>query len=316
MNIETHLKLAGHFIIKKNGVQVAEFDNLITDYGLNLLGNSDSANWGTTSNLGTNYSFYAHPAIAYMHIGAGTATPANSDTALSSFRAGSNTPTPSAPMNSSMYTDRVEIFKSVRFGAGVGTGTITEIGMSTQATPGNLFCRALITDSLNNPVSIVKAAGDILDIEYRLTLRPTLTDVTGTLSGYSYTLRPLGLNQVLNNENTNWGLYTMASNNVTTKADRTTNAYHTASLAATSSNTPTGTLISAFSSFTNSAYVANSHRIEKTLTMLPTAGNHANGISGITFPLLFGYFQVVFGTPIMKTSTNTLNIRVSISWGR
>jgi hypothetical protein len=302
------LKLAGQFSIIKNGIFVGECNNLITDYGLDVLGGSGGAYYI----LGG----YAHTAISYMHLGSGTTIPNNTDTALAAFLASSNVATPGFDANSSSYADRIEVFRSVRFGAGVGTGTITELGMSNSATTGNLFCRALIKDSVGSPISVVKGPNDIIDIEYRLTMRPTLSDVTGTLNGRSFTLRPLGLNQVLNNLQTNWGLYNKDYSYLDVMANRTTAAYHSATLATTSSNTINGTLIGTFNSSAVLPYVNGSHTLHKNLTMLSTAGNHANGINGITFPLLFGYFQAVFDTPIMKTVSNTLNIGVSISWGR
>lgn len=75
-----------------------------------------------------------------------------------------------------------------RFGTGVGTGTIAEIGLGPSGSPTSLGTRALVTPT------VVKNADQIMDLTYKLIGRMTLTDVTGvvTITGenYDFTARP------------------------------------------------------------------------------------------------------------------------------
>lgn len=80
-----------------------------------------------------------------------------------------------------------------RFGAGVGTGTIREVGVQRAADL--LFARAEVTPN------IVKGVDNVLDTYYRLYMVPTLSDVTGqvTISGitYDYTARLYDVDMML-----------------------------------------------------------------------------------------------------------------------
>lgn len=148
--------------------------NIVTDTGM--------VNFGKVA--AGNGSWYN-----YTHIGSSGTAPAVTDSTLGGWLAYSNVslpftygPTPSAPNYE--YSSII----GRRFNAGVGTGTVREIGLSNATTNQYMAIRTL----LGTP--IVKAADQVLDAYHRLTVYPNLNDITGqtTIEGqlYDYTLRP------------------------------------------------------------------------------------------------------------------------------
>lgn len=139
-------------------------DNVITNLGLDLYGSD--ANWEQ-----------------YFYIGNGTTPVDFTDTAMEGFLAQSTTPgngdqvqtVPISPDWTSAQT------KSKRFIAGVGTGTITELGVGSSTDGTELFCHQLVAP-------IVKAAINVLDVIWRLTVWPDLTTTAGsvTIDGVVY----------------------------------------------------------------------------------------------------------------------------------
>lgn len=144
------------------------FSNLVTNTGL---ANMHTQNW-----------------FSYFHIGASSTAPAFTNSTLGSWLAvhsvglgDTESGTPVAP-NYEYWTTRGN-----RFNAGVGTGTIAELGISWSSTNTNMCIRALVSPT------IVKAADQVLDVYYRFKLWPSLADVAGVVSiagqNYNYLLR-------------------------------------------------------------------------------------------------------------------------------
>jgi hypothetical protein len=76
--------------------------------------------------------------------------------------------------------------RTYRFGAGVGTGTVREMGIGNAIAGNYLFSHHL----LDTP--IVKAAGNSLDVSYRFTIWPSLIETTATpisIGGEDYTCK-------------------------------------------------------------------------------------------------------------------------------
>jgi hypothetical protein len=154
------------------------FPNLITNAGLDLL--------GTT---GLTY------VTTYCRVGSGNTAPANTDTALVSQVAASNTVQGAAVTgvnrSGAFYSFRRS---TIRFTAGTATGTLAEVGVSATVS-GSLFSRALILDGGGSPTTITVLADEVLDVTYELRVYPTLTDATGTVTiagvTYDWTARPL-----------------------------------------------------------------------------------------------------------------------------
>ncbi|KAK6697474.1 hypothetical protein SNK04_014046 [Fusarium graminearum] len=164
MTIKTKFAVAGHYTIRKYSaggilIQELEFTNLITDAGLNMLGND--ATWcGNSSTL-----------FGACYVGTGSTAPAVGDTALAACLP------PARRGPRFVY----------RFDQGVGTGNLSELGTGTSST--NLFSRALIRDPITgNPVTITKLPDEFMDVTFELRVYVSASDTTGTvtISGVTY----------------------------------------------------------------------------------------------------------------------------------
>jgi hypothetical protein len=146
--------------------------NLITDNGLDI--------WHTGAAFNRTY------------VGSGT-TPANVlDTELQSYIPGgqSNSPGSGDAVNVAAIADDWEYSRtrSRRFGPTIGTGPINEIamGQSTDDSGMDIFNRVVLGATIN------KAANQVLDVIFRLTIWPPADDVIGTggtvstIAGVSY----------------------------------------------------------------------------------------------------------------------------------
>jgi len=175
----SEMKIGGEFrCILRNSMgdpvyDTGWFHNLVTNTGL---ANMHTQNW-----------------FGNLHIGASASAPAFTDSTLGSWLAKHSTslgytegPGPVAP-NYEYYATH-----GWRFNAGVGTGTVAELGLSWQATNVSMCIRALVTPS------VVKAVDQVLDVYYRFKLWPSLVDVVGVIpingEDYDYILRGKHLN--------------------------------------------------------------------------------------------------------------------------
>jgi hypothetical protein len=154
-------------------VEVREFDNLITDIGLDR--------WGSGG------------PIDRCQVGSGNSAPQFSDTGLQALVATSTTSRAvSAPFNAFTFdaTNRSQTYTGCyRFDAGVATGTLAEVAMGWSSAPAGIWCRALILDEANNPATITILSDEILDVYYSVKLQYPATDGSGslTLNGNTYT---------------------------------------------------------------------------------------------------------------------------------
>lgn len=155
------------------------FPNLITDAGLDLFGTLSGA---------------SSIVFAFCRVGSGNTAPAFSNTALVSQVAFSNTVqanTDGVNRSGTFYGWRR---RTLRFAAGVATGTLAEVGVSATQT-GPLFSRALILDGGGAPTTITVLSDEVLDVTYELRCYPTMADATGTVNisgtNYNWTARPL-----------------------------------------------------------------------------------------------------------------------------
>jgi len=155
------------------------FPNLITDAGLDLFGTLSGA---------------SSTVFAFCRVGSGNTAPAFSNTALVSQVAFSSTEqaiTSGVNRTGTFYGWRR---RTLRFAAGVATGTLAEVGVSATQT-GSLFSRALILDGGGAPTTITVLSDEVLDVTYELRCYPTLSDATGTVNisgtNYNWIARPL-----------------------------------------------------------------------------------------------------------------------------
>lgn len=182
-------RIAGEYTLatyKEDGTlvrKVGPFKNLITDIGLDMIGN------------GAGVDFYGTPYICpRCHVGTGNTTPVNADTTLETWLAQSGsidgisgTATYTAGPPKTTHKSR-----TYTFGVGVATGSISEIGTgNAYSVNGNyLFSHALILDGNNNPTVLVVAADELLKVTYTITayIPAAPTAQTFTIASITYTV--------------------------------------------------------------------------------------------------------------------------------
>lgn len=309
--MHTHTKVAGKFklqVRKKHTNDLVrdlpEFSNLITDFGLNRLGTSQTT--------------------MYCYVGTGTAPAATTDTKMSAWKATKQVASRSMSRTSELpYWNATSFF--YQFVPGEATGNLTEVGIgissvSSGAADNYLWSRELIVDGSGNPTVLTVLADEYLSVTYTLYWYPPLNDFTGSviLGGitYNYTARAANITTWSTTDN-NPG----AANTLSIKA-----AY----AGATSLGPVTGSIVGASSSYTIGAsrtavpYVDGSYTRSSRSVYTPAQANLEGGISAI----LAGNFsvsgttfstqdyQVVFDKPIPKDNTVGLTVGFSYSWGR
>ncbi len=140
--MRAHYELEGWFRLEKgqcdeHGVPiesskrvVAEFKNLILNQGLDYFGNI------TTGDT----------VIKAAQVGTGTTVPAESQTALATYLAGTTTVQTSVGGNAGSPFYYSYSRPTFRFSQGAAAGNLTEVGVGRQSATGALFSRALIMD--------------------------------------------------------------------------------------------------------------------------------------------------------------------------
>ncbi|UZV39777.1 tail fiber protein [Xanthomonas phage NED111] len=190
--IHNKMGVAGVFTISKGKSLdalevVADWqNNLITDGGMDFIG-------------GREYPQSLYTVIGYLGVGSGSAEPAFTDTALGaqvarvSYTSSDNGGTTTSPYYA---YGRMQF----QFPAGTATGVLSELGgfgYNSDTGAYVLTTRALIKDSSGNPTTITVLADEILVVTYEIRLYPDLTPVvtTETIKGVSTTVtcKPIAL---------------------------------------------------------------------------------------------------------------------------
>jgi len=118
-NINDGLKLTGKLIIALNGRTVQEVDNLVVTAGKGYVASRIKDATAT--------------AMSHMAIGSGTNDPAAGDTTL-------QTELGRVALTSTTVSAAVVTYVAT-FGAGTGTGAVTEAGILNASSSGTLLCR-------------------------------------------------------------------------------------------------------------------------------------------------------------------------------
>ncbi len=299
MNLKMGLKGKYTLRVTRPGVgviRVLEFDNLITDLGLNGIG-TNGTSWVTAVALGT-----------------GTATPAVGDTAVSGTVVSTTTSNGFASGDITSGTDRYSWARwTRRFAQGVATGNWTEVGIGRNST--TLWSRALILDASDMPTTLTIIATDFLDVDYELRVYPSEVDATGmrTIGGIdtNYIVRPAATGPAGAREMIE-GAWMLAP------GSNYMNYYGTGVFGA-NYIFPTGTLVNV-SSPSVAAYSSGSYRKVITYSASIFQANVTGGVSAVA--MLFTsssqgiYFKCSFSPPIAKDNTKTLTLTFSFTWGR
>lgn len=294
---------------------VADFPNLITDYGLNYFGSNSGA-------------------AAYCQVGTGTTTPTFGDTALVARVASSNTEDSSnrsqqIVVGPPRFASAVSMRRFAAGTPGIAGAALAEVGFGNVAV-GNLWNRALIRDGGGSPTTITIAADEILDVYLETRLYIPTGDGTPqvlNLGGVDYTFT----RRVIRNSNMRsiggstegWGLHNAPSSMTQpllgggtgfgTGAQRGSSAYNGA-ITTENGVEPSGTADGAAA--TNSSYVNGTYQKDGSLIWDITRGNLAGGISAMTVTTQMSAWQYSISPPIPKTSSQSLSINVRQTWAR
>lgn len=304
-NPKLQIGLTGHFLLEAVNAEtgerrfLAEFDNLITNGGLERLGTA----------AGTGY------VIRYVQVGTGSTAPANTDSALANFLVGTNRNYLVAQAYGGNPTYHTEVTYTWQFDQGVAAGNLSEVGVGW-ASSGSLFSRALIVDGSNNPTTITVQAIEFLTVTYKLRMYPPTADATGTITldgdDYDYIIRPAGAGGGAWAYHGQWGYGTGSA---------LVSYAYTGDIGAMT-GTPSGT-VSGGVGATVAAYSAGSYK--RTLTVAPGINdwNLSGGIRSVMFPVNGGgstwsqmYWQCQFDPKIPKDNTKELSLTFDVSWAR
>lgn len=250
--------------------------------------------------------------MARCRIGAGSAEPQASDTALASHLATSGTGSFSSIQQGPSGSGFNSVVGTYLFPPGTGTGIIAELGVSPSA--GAITTRALVRDENGNPTTITKGPIDSLTVTYQVREYPDLTDTTAQITNphtsqvYDVVVRGLGVthgSRIFDwsqhgpyRSVSDWGLHAFSSGLI--PAD-----------AAPAAGAPRSGVSAA-------AYSPGSHYVDLTYTWNEGAGNLVGGISSVrtNTPSHIFFVQASFDPPIDKDNTKTLQITMRKSWGR
>ena len=269
--------------------------NLITNLGMDRIGQQAGA-------VGN-----------FCRIGTGTTTPAFTDTALVSQSAATNNVIAQSLTNAGSPNYETQATSTYEFALGAVVGNMAELGLGWSASSAStLFSRSRILDGGGSPTTITVLSSEILQVTYRLTAYPQLTDSTGTvdISGttYNYTARWFSIATTLGISLHNSGQYMGNPSQATA---------YTGALGTTTSGGPSGTAAS-MSVGSMLSYVNGTFYRDYTITASISQGNLAGGIKSIAI-IVNGSFsrnQIEFSPNIPKTSTNVLTLTLRQAWAR
>ena len=270
--------------------------NLITDNGLDLMGNSSG--W-----------------VRFCSVGSGASTPAASDVALDSRIATSSPGSVYVSANATSYYS--ELLATYTFAQGATAGNLSEVGVGPNNDGTSLYSRALIVDSDGDPTTITVQPIEVLTVQYRLRLYRNVADREGTIvdgaTTYATLSRPADIN-FGGGALRDWHAMGVWQGG----ADLRLGLAATQTLGAVtgypSGNTEQG-------GFTASVapYTTGSHYRDCTFSFPQDQGNISGGIGAVSYmggnSLVLGT-QISFTPKIAKDSTKTLALVIRASWGR
>ena len=307
--------VAGRFTLVATSISgqrrvLAEFDNLITDVGLNRMG------VGNFREL--------------CVVGTGSNAPSFSDSQLQTTRARTNTGAPSVPGATAQSEPPYFTQSSTgfRFSVGSASGNLTEVGIGWSLGGGlndyTLFARALIKDQDNNPTTVTVLGDEVLDVYYALRIYPPTADDTYTINigseSYDCITRAASVTSVLN-----WN-FPASRVQFTAFPGGTAPIAYNGNIGAIT-GAPSGASASAINSsaINNLAYSNNSLRQDATITYGLDQGNLTGGIRSIYYQTSMGAYQTQFTrttprldgtTTIDKDNTKVLSVSFRVGWAR
>ena len=310
------VRLGGRFraVVSKDSEckQVVEdtgfFDNLITDTGMNRIGQ-------VTTN--SHHSSHAFPGLCGRFVvGSGSAAPQFTDTALQNPVAFASADPVVDNESSSYERGWYEITVRHQFGQGQAAGNLSEIGIQHTSASGPLWSRALILDGSGNPTTITVLADDFLTCYYTLRVIIPKEDAVFNIDvdydddGIVPTVvtgRPLNVNS--SDPIRGWGLQSAIT------MDWAYLQFYTGGLAAPTASYPLGSAGGQTNKFSNVPYVSGS--FERYVTRTNSLNEHnSQELRTASLAALMGYWQIEFNPPLQKDSTQTMQVTFGYSWAR
>lgn len=298
---------SGHFkveLVHRSGfiVRTLEFDNMITDAGLDYIASQTTLQ-----------------ARQYAAMGTGGTTPSTSDTGLVAEISPSSTnrkSTTDTAYTSSVYTAGPPDYHTrtctYTFDFSQANGNLTEIGLFSANSGGTMWTRQLLKDGGGSPTTITKTTDYQLIITYSIRMNLLQSDVTSsiTISGSSYATTIRG-SQVSGTS----GPYPLFLGFGPSYLSAGMDAYHAGIGIRTS--VPSGTAIDPTSS-SKSVYAAGNKYYDVTSTWGAAIAN-VSGIGAVD-----GYrcypsspmYQIGFSPTIPKDATKQLVLTTRCSWDR
>lgn len=309
--------LSGHFRLEvRDGythklTKVREFDNLITNRGL------DGYGYGDDRYL-----------INNCYVGTGMALPSVNDvglaTPLASTSGVAETKT-IAPTEPTWISTRINRY---RFPVGAVVGNISEVGIGGEYY---FWSRARILDDFGNPSDITVLSNEYLDVIYTLRLHPNLNDIpfTFTLGDETYTgtARPQKIQDSGITGTSTLSVYGGITPNSGLEINEVYNGGVLGTLTQGIQNYPSKLVVGP-SSWAMQAYVPGSYVRKFDCTLGIDEGNFTEGIKALSVihrPIgNYGTIgqclrlesQIVLNKSIPKNNTNSVRITVQAKWGR
>lgn len=278
------------------------FDNLILDAGLDRLSNTATP-----------------AAINFCQVGTGSTTPANGQTALTTYVATNASRTTVSDSNTGSPNYYVEQIRQYTFTLGAVVANLAEVGVGWQSATGGLFSRALILDGGGSPTTLTVTVNDQLVVYYKISFRPRLTDAAGTLTlsavGYAYNSRlanagSFGASASNDLFSVQWGV--VSSGNFELRGTG-------GILGAITSQPSGGTAVTtSLSSPSLAAYTSGNFYRDTTITLPAGTHNPTGGIVTMRIAFNMGLVWQWQFTPtaIPKDNTKQMVFGVRLSWAR
>lgn len=305
------VRLGGRFraVVSKDAEckQVVEdtgfFDNLITNTGMNRVGEVTTPSFNTL--------------CGRFVVGSGSAVPQFADTTLQNPVAFASGDAELDNQSSNYERGWYEITVRHQFRQGQAAGNLSEIGIQHTSASGPLWSRALILDGQGNPTTITVLPDDFLTCYYTLRIMIPKEDAVFNIDvdydadGIVPTVvtgRPLAANS--SNTYGGWGLKTAVT------ATFAFLRFYTGGLAVATATSPLGLSIGdSTSSFSIIPYITDS--FERYVTRMNRPDEHnSQELRTAALSALMGDWQIEFNPPLQKDNTQTMQLTFGYSWAR
>lgn len=319
MNIKLPaMRLGGRFraVVSKDAEckQVVEdtgfFDNLITNTGMNRVGEVTTSTTPSLSSFGLLCGRFV--------VGSGSAEPQFTDTALQNPVAYASADARLDKESSNYDRGWYEITVQHQFGQGEAAGNLSEIGIQRTSASGPLWSRALILDGQGNPTTITVLPDEFFTCYYTLRIMIPKEDAVFNIDvdydedGIVPTVvtgRPLNADSA--HAQNGWGLQTAG-----TSRSRAGLLFYTGGLADPTATSPLGSSAdSSTSNFSIVPYVTDS--FERYVTRTNGLNEHnSQELRTARLDALMGCWQIEFDPPLQKDNTQTMQVTFGYSWAR